>query len=153
MKKYAGIGSRDIPQSEYKKLQDIAESLSQEGWMLRSGGAAGSDTAFASKAGDNKEIFRPKDQSPPLAYEIAAAHHPVWEQLNDYVKSLLARNAQIILGQNCDDPVDKVICWTPYGQIIDGKKIVTGGTGHSIRIAETYNIPVENHCDVLEKPE
>ena len=47
------------------------------------------------------------------------------------------RNAMQILGRWGDNPVDFVVCWTK-----DGK--ASGGTGHALRIAEYYNIPVFN---------
>ena len=79
----------------------------------------------------------------PLAYEIAEKYHPAWKQLKPYAKHLMARNTHQVLGQDCNTPVDAVICWTKDGStgITTAK---TGGTGQAIRIAYDLNIPIYN---------
>ena len=52
----------------------------------------------------------------------------------------MGRNTYQILGKNLRDPVDFVLCWTPFTRKGDPK----GGTSQAIRIAEAYNIPVIN---------
>jgi hypothetical protein len=42
-----------------------------------------------------------------------------------------------ILGRWGDTPADFVVCWTKNGK-------ASGGTGHALRIANYYNIPVFN---------
>ena len=51
-----------------------------------------------------------------------------------------------MLGDDLDQPVSFVVCWTPGGE-------VTGGTGQALRIAADpqYNIPVFNLA--LHRPE
>lgn len=46
MKIFAGIGSRETPPDTLKKMEIIAKSLSDQGWLLRSGGAEKADDAF-----------------------------------------------------------------------------------------------------------
>jgi predicted Rossmann fold nucleotide-binding protein DprA/Smf involved in DNA uptake len=43
---YAGIGSRETPKEVLKSMTNYAKELSATGWVLRSGGADGADTAF-----------------------------------------------------------------------------------------------------------
>ena len=46
MKKYAGIGSRKVPDDIGGLMTSISEKLCQKGYLLRSGGAEGSDKKF-----------------------------------------------------------------------------------------------------------
>jgi len=43
---YTGVGSRDITKEEYDLLSTIASRMAELGYILRSGGAKGSDSAF-----------------------------------------------------------------------------------------------------------
>jgi len=136
--KYAGIGARKTPASVQIQMQSIARSFDARGFLLRSGGAGGGDTAFQTGLlnGDHCEIWRP-EHSTPDAYDLAAKYHPAWEKCSAIAQALHARNGLIMLGRNLNDPVDFVVCWTPGGAI-------TGGTGQALRIAEAYQIPVFN---------
>lgn len=139
-KYYSGIGSRLVPGDIYEeKMANIAIKLEDLGYVLRSGGAIGSDKFFENgiKNDKNKEIYRPSDNIPQKAFEIAEKFHPYWNYLKPYVKLLMARNAQIILGSDLTMPSKFVVCYTPEGKIV-------GGTGHSIKIAHAHNIPVYN---------
>jgi len=51
----------------------------------------------------------------------------------------------VLLGAGLDDPVEFVLCWTPGGETV-------GGTGHLIRAARSYGIPVYNlfHSTALD---
>lgn len=46
MKFWTGVGSRETPRDILDLMEDIAFKLSQDKWILRSGGAEGADTAF-----------------------------------------------------------------------------------------------------------
>jgi len=139
---YAGIGSRKTPQNIIYQMTDIAKGLAECGWILRSGGAVGADSAFE-QGTTNKEIFLATDEIPTEAFEIAELYHPTWGGLQPYVKKLHARNAQQILGKNLDCQVKFVVCWTPDGAETKTTR-KTGGTGQAIRIANAYRIPVFN---------
>lgn len=134
-------------------MYQIAKWLSEDGWILRSGGAIGADYAFEqgcdSTVGE-KEIFLPckdyndnKSQifSPPQsAYNLI---DDIWNDLNfrsSLVRALFARNCQLVLGSDLTSPSSIVICWTR-----DGRD--TGGTGRAILIARRFNIPVVNLHD------
>ena len=149
---YAGIGSRQTPQNVMEVMTYIAQQLGAQEWTLRSGHAGGADMAFeigASQVQGKMEIFLPwtgfngaprtkEYKVPDLStkmIDIAAAHHPRWNFLSDSVKKLHARNVCQILGDNLEEPVNIVICWTK-----DGLK--GGGTGQAVRIANSYGIPV-----------
>lgn len=153
---YAGIGSRETPNSICGNMTRLASFLALEGYTLRSGNAVGADQAFhaGAKSGDGASaIFLPfvsyntnttygrKDRvlgAPSKeAYVIAQQHHPTWWHLSAWAKTMHARNAHIVLGHDLDSPVRFVVCWTPKGR-------VTGGTGQALRMAEHYDIPVFN---------
>jgi hypothetical protein len=43
---YTGVGSRKTPPHILKVMRQLATKLNSDGWVLRSGGADGADTAF-----------------------------------------------------------------------------------------------------------
>jgi len=148
IKKYAGIGARKTPEHIIIQMIVLADTLAQRGWVLRSGGALGADTAFEIGCDYHegaKEIFLPfpnhnGSQVPfipisPSAYQLVDEMYSDAKNRSHYVRTLWARNAHIILGANLDDPVDVVICWTPGSNVV-------GGTGRAIKIAHKYQIPV-----------
>lgn len=148
---YAGIGSRRTPLYIQIIMTGMARWLEENGFTLHSGAAEGADQAFEKGAGDNKKIFIPwggfNDHSSRYyltledpgnsCFEIAEKYHPSWNNLKPGAKKLMARNSQQILGMDCTEPVDFVVCWTPEGK-------VKGGTGQALRIAYDYEIPVIN---------
>ena len=135
---YAGIGSRTTPENTLEFITKIARILDRQGYTLRSGGAKGADSAFASGA-SKKEIFRPKHATPE-AIKIAMEIHPAPHNCNDYVQQLHGRNVMIVLGKDLITPVEFVMCWTPGGKTI-------GGTGLGLRLAEREGIRVYNLFD------
>jgi len=141
MKTYAGIGSRETPADIQLQMYEIAKYLDSRDYVLRSGGAAGADTAFSegAKAGFNKheqQIFK-ASHATDASILLAAKFHPNWNACTPSVRKLHGRNAMIILGRNLDDRVDFVICWTKNGSDI-------GGTGLGMRIAQERGIPIYN---------
>lgn len=161
---YAGIGSRLTPQNVCEVMTSIAQQLGAQDWTLRSGHAGGADMAFelgARQTSSKMEIFLPwsgfngasrtKEYKVPVfsgrLMDIAAAHHPRWNLLSEGARKLHARNVCQILGDNFEEPVDLVICWTKGG-------LKGGGTGQAVRIANSYGIPVfdlaiQNDCVAL----
>ena len=156
---YAGIGSRETPPHVREVMTELARTLANAGWSLRSGGADGADTAFADgarladephKGGRTLYLPWPKynDHSGPDTRVLSSAqqadaqkeisqHHPAWERCGQGARKLHGRNAAIILDTDLRSPVEAVICWTPNGAR-------TGGTATAIRLAESRNIPVYN---------
>lgn len=164
MKAYAGIGSRETPSDIQLIMSQAAMKLAQLGWILRSGGAEGADTAFAqglinyNTLCKYQEIYLPwnnfeglhEDESKgiyllnnPMAKTIAKQFHPAYEKLGRNGRKLIGRNGYQVLGKELNDPVKFILCWTPDGAITTTTS-KTGGTGHAIRIAYSYNIPVYN---------
>ena len=150
---YAGIGSRATPRAVLDDMTVMAAWLARRGWHLHSGGAAGADTAFAAGApGGCRTVFLPwpgyrghrgadcRTPSPDRfarCLAIASDLHPAWQRCLPAARRLHARNAAILLGADCDAPVDAVVAWTSRGE-------TTGGTGLGIRIARDRGIPVLN---------
>lgn len=148
-KTYAGVGARVAPEGVLAAMRRIAARLEKCGWFLRTGGAEGPDTAFDEGVEDagNVAVYLPWkgfDGSgeefipiPERAFELAEQYHPNWAACSDGVKKLHARNSMVLLGPNCDDPVDFVIAWTPEGKTV-------GGTGQVLRMAYAMKIPIFN---------
>lgn len=147
VKKYAGIGSRKTPDDVLLRMSAIAQYLAKNGWILRSGGAKGADTAFENGCdivNGAKEIFLPhkgfNDNKSRLYkydqrhFKMAARFHPGWQHCSDIARKMHARNCCQVLGKNLDDPVKFVICWTD--------EFDSGGTAQACRIANRFNIPV-----------
>lgn len=154
MKIYTGIGSRSTPEHIITLIHQISKKLDDMGFLLRSGGADGADSAFE-KFSTRKEIYLPWDgfngrnhdgesyfdylQCPgwSIAKASVDTFHPASKTLSSAGRRLMARNAMQITGRNCKTPTGVVICWTK-----DGKDV--GGTSQAIRMARYFNIPVLN---------
>jgi len=141
---YAGIGSRETPNSVLSQMQEWGNYFARTECVLRSGHARGADMAFelgcdsALPGHHAKQIFT-ADMSMrnPTWFEHAAKFHPAWLKCSPQARALHARNSAIVLGAMLDAPVNFIICWTK-----DGK--ASGGTGQALRIAVSYEIPVFN---------
>lgn len=145
---YAGIGSRKTPDSVLETMYYGAQQLADLNFTLRSGAAAGADSAFEAgcdMVGGSKEIYLPwkgfQGHSSHLhtptdeALKMAAKFHPNWGACSYGARKLHARNCHQILGIGLDTPADFVICWTPNGS-------GSGGTGQALRIAQSHGIPI-----------
>ncbi|WWC81775.1 hypothetical protein [Burkholderia phage vB_BpP_HN03] len=152
MIKYAGIGSRETPDDVLAIMEDVGFQLAELGFMLRSGGALGADTAFeqgAKRGNGAMEIFIPwngfnghgSDEHhiiPPFYVDhvtMAGNYHPNWAACKMAARKLHTRNLYQVLGIDLEDHSDFVICWTKGGQR-------QGGTGQALRVASTYSIPI-----------
>ena len=136
---YAGIGSRETPADVLDLMSSVAERLARMGWTLRSGGAAGADSAFErghrTVTDQRLQVFLATGSIGPWAFELAERLHPAWERCSPYARKLHARNGQIVLGAGGGEPVRFVLCWTEGGT---GR----GGTGQGMRVARDAGIPV-----------
>lgn len=136
VRSYAGVGSRMTPPDVQNRMREIARDL-RDSHLLRTGGARGADAAFFQGAGPYRaHVFDPSHAT-PAAIDSARHYHPAWDRCQPFVRRLHGRNMMILLGENLDDPVEFVVCWTPLGQAI-------GGTGHTIRAAQASGIRVYN---------
>lgn len=134
---YTGIGSRNAPQAALVQCSYLAGLLERLGFILRSGGAAGIDTAFEMgvKLAVNKEILRSKHSTTEA--ELEASHiHPRWDLCNEYARKLHGRNVQLVLGKDLQTHSSFVICWTLSPDM--------GGTRTGIVVAKEASIPVFN---------
>ena len=124
--------------------------MAKQGYILRSGGADGSDTAFeigCDRVNGKKEIYLPwknfNGNKSNLIFDddieainIAKKYHPAYNGLSQGAKRLIARDSYQVLGKDLKTPSKYIICYT------DG----TGGTSQALRIAEDIqiNIPIFN---------
>ncbi len=144
---YSGIGSRKTPDNILEMMKEIAKNLAKEGYILRSGGAEGADSAFekgCDEVGGKKEIYLPwknfNGNSSSLyniskeAFELAKKFHPAWSYLKYGAKCLHSRNGYQILGLDLITPVALVVCYAKE----------KGGTDQALRIATSKKIPVVN---------
>ena len=148
---YTGVGSRKAPQDILSLMERLAEAYKGMGWILRSGGAQGSDTAFEKGAGDLKEVYKAniyKFVSPVIydrAKNISKNYHGAWMKCSAYAKALHARNVFQVLGMDLETPSHFLVCWTPDGcRDHYSRTLETGGTGTSISVAWGRGIKVYN---------
>lgn len=146
---YTGIGARATAPAICELMYELAKVLGERGFILRSGGAEGADTAFAQGAravAGTRQIFLPWKNfngvydgivvpDNPKITAIASQYHPNWSNLSDPVKKLHSRNVPQVLGLDLETKSDFVVCYTPNGSGY-------GGTGQALRIARAYKIPV-----------
>lgn len=152
---YAGVGSRETPDHVLGRMCRYATLLAERGYIVRSGGARGADTAFergTENFPQQRRIYLPyrgfnsrwdgivvgNDQN---MRQIAARHHPKWSACGLGARKLHTRNVAQILGHT-QPPITSefVLCWT-YGARGGG------GTGQAIRIAKAYGVPVYDLAD------
>src|SRR6056297_493208 len=121
MKYYSGIGSRNIPQDIKNIMYKLGSKLAKEGYILRSGGAKGADTAFekgvADKQGDmeiylpynsyqnrkkdNENYFVPTNfNNYKKAVLIADKFHPTFHELSATEKKFIVRDIYQVLGRD-----------------------------------------------------
>lgn len=128
----------------------LGRELARRGWVLRSGGSPGADTAFekgCDLGGGAKEIYlpwrgfngshSPLFEMPPAAVETARKIHPGLKRRSGSVQKLRARNVCQILGGSLSEPSHLVIAWTENA-------VPSGGSATVLRIAEQRGIPVLN---------
>lgn len=163
MKKfYAGIGSRETPESARPLIQQIVTFLHEEGYILRSGGAPGADemfeTAHRAVTPDKtlRDIYLPwycfQSNYSPLcivteeAVEFSLKFHPNPAAIKQQgARHLMGRNAYQVLGLDLKTKADFVVCWTHDGIDSDRDYDVlrtSGGTGQAVRIAVAHRVPV-----------
>jgi len=150
-KYYAGIGSRRTPIHVQALMTLIAYYLEKEGYILRSGGAKGADTAFEiGVVNPNNKIIYTADQTVSKeATESVAKYHPSVHSLHPYAFKLMARNYCQIHGNTGETKSSSfVICWTPDACTTHSSRTInTGGTGQAISIASDSNIRIYNLAD------
>ena len=167
---YAGVGSKETPESIQKLMFKIAAILAKRGYILRSGANDGADKAFelgCVSVGGKKEIWLPWKEfnnhedtgfyPNPGHFLKAEATLSYWSKLTQGAKRIHASKVAQVLGAHLNEPVDFVICWTSDGAVTrDQCTTKTGETATIIILASDLNIPViniaaYNNIEVLEK--
>jgi len=156
------IGSRTTPPAILELMRQYAEISYKQGFIIRSGGAAGADHIVTKYVpAPYREIYIPWNdfnglrhngtdiflwtKSPKKVNATATAiecYHNK-EFLKPSHKALHSRNMMQIFGFNMDvnEKSEAVICWTPNGELI-------GGTRSAIVAANKVDIPVYNLGDI-----
>lgn len=135
---YAGVGARETPQEVLTLMHDVGRNLAREGFLLRSGGARGADSAFGTGCREGEgasEIFLKDAPISPLFDRLTENMHPKPSALSPHGRLLMNRNGAQVFGSDFSRPCDVLLCWTPGGK-------GGGGTGQAIRIARAIDIPV-----------
>lgn len=162
MKYYAGIGSRSCPLNICDAMTQLATTLNNIGYTLRSGNAISADQAFAKGVFDEKsqiwlpwkefnfdfQLLRRKHTykviqvNDSVAFESIDKFHPSPKRLGLQGVKLMARNYRQIVGLG--EPNSQfVLCWTTEGREV-------GGAAQAIRIARHFSIPVYNLYDMTD---
>jgi len=140
---YTGVGSRKTPKAILEIMKALAAKLESAGWILRSGGADGADSAFES--GTKHAMVYYANQATPASMAIAAKFHPAWNRCSDFARRLHGRNSFQVLGKTLDRPSKFLVCWTEDACIShQTRTISTGGTGTAISIADNYGVQIFN---------
>lgn len=130
-------------------MSRIATLLEEKGYVLRSGGAKGADSAFESGVSNPsmKEIYKTGDCEEWCLNVVAhyvPSDRPPLNKMKPFIQKLLGRNMKQVFGPRGDSNSKLVICWTS-----DGKD--SGGTGYAIRAARDNGIPVYNLFNETDK--
>ena len=87
-KLYTGVGSRNTPLPVLFTLSAIARKLGENGYVLRSGGAKGADSAFEWGASKYEKVIFYSEDATEAAMGVARKFHPSWNSLSEYAKGL-----------------------------------------------------------------
>jgi hypothetical protein len=152
---YAGIGSRETPSQVLEQMKKVGSFLAQRGYVLRSGGAKGADSAFergCDEARGMKQIWQPSQSYFPLhEWATEKASSVCWEFPLEKMKaltiSLITRNMYQVYGDSEEfsktTPVDFLVYWSEGNPLEEGAD--SGGTRYAVRVAhqagiKTYNL-------------
>lgn len=146
---YTGIGHRQIPEEIFALFKKISTELAKRGFILRSGGAVGADSAFeegCDSAKGKKEIYLPWrnfNNNPSLLYDVstqcvayAREIIPNFKNMKSGTQLLTARNIYQIMGQDLKTPTDLVICYCSRN----------GGTANALKMAKYFDIKMIINC-------
>ena len=167
LKYFTGIGSRETPREILDIMRKVSKRLVLEGYVLRSGGADGADSAFAYGWEDayeeNKDVLHADIFIPWNGFNdlwdgqnnvrlvkdraiIQDAHallkdiHPAFNKLTKGPLALHTRNCFQVLGGTLASPSSIVVC---YAKVDDAGRTL-GGTATAVHLAQKRGIPVRN---------
>lgn len=153
------IGSRETPRRVLDVMSLTGQALSESGHFSYSGGAPGADESWLSrydrerslriipyegfnglKTGVGVKVWKDFPNEVRIRSVIKAREvTSYWDECRDIVKTLFARNALQVLGEDCQSPVDMVLFYAPIKL-----SSVTGGTRVAVDIAKRHGIPCYN---------
>ena len=160
VKLYTGVGARSTPAEMLDIIQNVASILGKQGWVLRSGGADGADSAFEAGCDavqGSKKIYIPwdgfngrhqdgqsiltLDQGDRAgAIDLVKDVHPAYGKLSRGALALHARNTYQVRGLYLDTPSRFLLCYAP----VDKYGVPKGGTRTSWVLAQKCGIPCFN---------
>lgn len=178
---WTGVGSRNTPPDILLMMQLIGKVLTDLGYILRSGGAEGADTAFYAGcklsdkfyeftpevflSWDGMEAYGKKWHHDPKEGFYDAHRYKTWQSANQIAlltrgswercgwggQQHHTRNVFQVIGHSLTAPSDFLICWAPPV----GKKTpwVRGGTVTAVKLAVQRKIEVFNlyHPEVFNR--
>mgnify|MGYP003452263010 FL=1 len=155
------IGSRKTPQLELDFIEEMAEKVALNSWILRSGAAIGADKAGEDgfiKGKGQMEIYLPHKGFQNSSSQLIAPKFSNWQNAVSLMlylhpnpnavknkpttRDLLARDVYQILGKDLNKPSDLVICYTPEGKLV-------GGTALALRVCQWYKEETNNEIPVI----
>lgn len=150
---YAGIGARKTPSHVLQYMELQGKLLAEKGYILRSGGAQGADSAFergCDSVGGNKQIWSTRNSHEWERHDwvVNIVSEVCWEKpflsMQPYMQQLVGRNTYQLYGDPAlfDDCVKSafVLYWS---EPKDGENC-SGGTRYAIRMASAARIPCFN---------
>ena len=96
--------------------------------------------------GFNKDVTAKLNRPTELAYHYASGLHNAFNKIPPTVRAIVARNTHVILGDECNTPINLFITWTPDGAEVnkDVDYKVTGNASFFISACDALDIPVFN---------
>lgn len=82
-----------------------------------------------------------------ISYQVACGLHKRFLKLKDFIRCIYARDTQVVLGAECNEPVNFILIYTECGESSFSKKFdikKAGATWYALKIAKEANIPVFN---------
>lgn len=154
-KPYAVMANNGTPAPILERFLEIAKRLDALGYTARVGGNNEGVDQLVEDAVSKKEVILPwrnfneKDSKLTFTLErakaVAKQFHPVYDTMSDPVKTFLARNARLIMGDKMVNPALFVLCWTEDGvETCRERNSRSGFSGHPIAIASAAGIQVFN---------
>ena len=165
MKYYTGVGSRETPKHILEFMRKVGKAMADKGYVGRSGGARGADTAFyegmldSTNLGDlDFECYLPWEgfnnyfskqefmiNTPKLgnylkAQDLVRDIHPAFDRLTRGPLALHTRNVYQVLGKDLTTPSTVLFC---YGKV-DKQGVVLVGTRTVYVLAKQHDIPCYN---------
>lgn len=155
---FTGIGASDTPASACAWLQDLSRQLAAAGWLARSGGADGADTAVeqgVAQAGGLMDLHLPWRGynnrasaffgAQPEAMRLAESVYPRWQEVSASVQRIFGSCVHQLLGAQLQRPSDLVLVWTADGCETEAERSRrTGGSAIVIVLAHRRGVPVFN---------